>query len=170
MAAPVTGGVRSGGGGVQIVFQPPLEFIARQAGSFGRRLRNLEPLWDRFSHVLPDIFRQHFESHGEGAWPPLKAETLIEKSRKGYPPDPLIATGDMFNSLLSPGSGVDKGPMSMSWGTLADYAQYHQEGTTKMPMRQVIPDPFPAEYRRKLEVEMVKWIDIEAARAFSRAA
>jgi phage gpG-like protein len=167
MAAPVTGGVTSGGGGVRIEFRPPLEFIARQAGSFGRRLRNLEPLWDRFSNVLPDIFREHFESHGEGKWPPLAASTLKQKGGIG---DILIETGSMFDSLVSPGSGVDKGPMQMSWGTEADYAQYHQEGTSKMPQRQVIPDPFPVEARRKLEREMVKWIDIEAARACGRVA
>jgi phage gpG-like protein len=170
MPAPVTGGVTSGAGGVTIHFRPPLEFIAKQAGSFGRRLRNLEPLWDRFEPILAQVEEEQFSTHGQGAWPPLAQSTLEQKSRHGWPSDPLVRTGSLKESLTNPGAAGDKGPMRFSYGTDVEYARYHQEGTTKMPQRQVIPDPFRVEDRRKLEQEMVKWINSEAAKAFGRIA
>ncbi len=171
MAAPVVSGGRSAaGGGVEIRFVPPLSFLSRQAGAFGRQLRDLRPLWDRFEPIMSELERRQFDTQGEGAWPGLAESTLRQKAAHGYPPDPLVRTGALKDSLTDPGRAFTRGAMSAEWGTNVPYAHYHQDGTTKMPQRQVIPDPIKADDRRKFEQAMVKWIDEVAARTFGRVA
>lgn len=171
MATPlVTGGRSSGGGGVQIVFQPPMSFIAAQAGRFRAGLLDLVPLWDMFEPVMVALEERQFDTQGGGAWPPLAESTMLQKARHGWPAEPLVRTGDLKASLTDPGRAFTKGPMHAEWGTDVTYAHYHQDGTTKMPMRQVIPDPFPATDRQLLEREMVTWINEVAAMTFGRAA
>lgn len=171
MAAPVVSGGRSGaGGGVELRFVPPLSFIAKQAGAFGRQLRDLRPLWERFEPVMSEIERRQFDTQGDGAWPALSDSTLRQKAARGWPADTLVRTGDLKASLTDPGRAFTKGAMSAEWSTPVPYAGYHQDGTTKMPQRQVIPDPIRAEDRRKFEREMVRWIDEVSARTFGRIA
>lgn len=167
MALPVTGPVTTTKSGVRFVLRPPLEFIQRQVGEFRRELEDLDPLWDRFSEVLPDIFGRWFASHGDGEWPPLAESTIEQKSRLGYPPDPLVRTGHLLDTLRDPNAAVERSPDQMSWGSEAEYAGYHQEGDG-VPQRQVIPDPFPAEDRRKLEQEMVEWLNEAMADTLGR--
>ena len=170
MATPVISGGKSGGGGVTVKFVPPLSFLARQAGAFGRELRDLRPLWDRFEPVMAEMEQRQFDTRGDGAWPPLAESTLRQKSMRGWPADPLVRTGALKDSLTDPGRAFTKGPMNAEYGTNIPYAHYHQDGTSKMPARQVIPDPVKAEDRRKFEREMVRWIDSVAARTFGRVA
>ncbi len=168
MAAPVTSAVTTKGGGVQIVFRPPLEFIARQAGSFHRRLSDLDELWERFEPIMADIERDRFESEGHGEWPSLAQSTLDYKSRHGYPSKILERTGSLRDSLIDPAAASKRGRSQLEWGSGVDYAAYHQLGTPRMPKREVIG--IRVEDRQRFEKAMVGWLDDIAARSFGRIA
>jgi phage gpG-like protein len=160
MAAPVTGGVRSGGG-VTMQLVPPLSFILRQTGAFRAALMDLEPLWQMFRPIMEQIEQEQFATEGHGEWPPLAESTLRQKSGG----EMLVQTGELKGSF-----SLTSSPKQAAWGTDVFYATFHQEGTEKMPMRQVIPDPFRAEDRRKLEVAMVSYINAAARSTFGRIA
>jgi phage gpG-like protein len=149
-------------------FEPPVEFILQQTGAFQAALLDLEVLWELFKPIMSEIEEQQFDSHGAGAWPSLSESTLEQKGRGGWPSDPLVRSGDLKNSLTDPGRAAQTGPTEMSYGTDVPYAGYHQDGTSKMPQRQVISDPFRVEDRRKLEVAMVTYINRAAAATFGR--
>jgi len=156
------------GGGVTIQIEPPIEFILQQTGRFQEALLDLEPLWELVKPVAADVEEEQFGSRGEGAWPALAASTLMRKEAGGWPSDPLVRTGDLKASLTDPGRAADTGPRHMIYGTDVDYAQFHQEGTRRMPQRQVIPDPYRVEDRRKVEAAMVAYVNAAARLTFGR--
>lgn len=152
---------------IRVRVEPPLSFISAQAGAFRRELENLTPLWDRFSHELSAIEQERFDSRSYGEWPALAASTLAQKSAHGFPLDPLIRTRDMLDSLTNESRAATKGPKRFIWGSDVDYAQYHQDGTDRMPQRKVLD--IRTEDRRRLEHEMVSWINEQAAKTWGRA-
>ena len=148
-----------------VVFEPPIEFILRQTGRFRRELENLIPLWERFKVVMEDVERSRFDSEGHGDWPPLAEST--RRYRDGQPL--LVQTGALRESLVNPGQAADTGPLRMSWGTDVPYAHYHQDGGTiagRPPQRKILD--IRVEDRRRLEREMVSWINETAALTFGR--
>lgn len=110
--------------------------------------------------VLVETEEEQWATGGRGAWP-----ALSPNSKPG--PALMVQSGDLLDSLTSP-AAAEMGAMSMSFGTDVFYAGFHQTGTEKMPARQVIPDPFPVESRRKLEREMVSWLNQVAADTWGR--
>lgn len=162
MAAP---NVRSGGVTIQI--EPPLEFILSQTGRFQEALLDLEPLWELVKPIAADVEEEQWDTRGMGEWPAL-ADSTIRRKEGRWPLDPLIRTGDLKSSLVDPGRAADSGPQHMIWSTDVDYARFHQEGTSRMPMRQVVPDPFRVEDRRKVEAAMVTYINAAARLTFGR--
>lgn len=156
------------GGGVTIEIDPPLDFILAQTGKFQAALLDLEPLWEMVKPIAGQVEEEQFDSKGEGAWPALADSTVREKQQQGWPEDPLVRTGDLKASLVNPGVAADTGPRHMVYGTDVDYAQFHQAGTRKMPQRQVIPDPYRVEDRRKVEGAMVTYINAAARETFGR--
>jgi phage gpG-like protein len=161
MAAPVTGGMSSGRGGVSMQLVPPLSFILRQTGAFRAALMDLEPLWALFRPIMAEVEQEQFESHGHGEWPPLAESTLRQKTGG----EMLVQSGEMKDSF-----SLTSSARQAEWGTSVFYAAFHQDGTTKMPQRQVIPDPFRAEDRRKLEGAMVAYVNAAARSTFGRIA
>jgi len=155
----------AGSGGVSFRLSPPLDFIMRQAGAFRRHLTNLEPLWDRFKPILAGIEEKRFAEHGPG-WAALAESTIRQKSAKGYPLDPLIATGDLRDSLTQESRAADVSRMRMTWGSDVPYATFHQEGTDRMPQRK--PLDIDLDGRRRLEMAMVGWINEVARDTFGR--
>ena len=159
---------------VNMVFQPPLAFIARQQGHFRMLLGDLTGLWRRFIPLLSQMERRWFESHGEGAWPELAESTLERKRAAGFTLEPLRTDdrqGSLYDTLIDPGLAAAEGPNSLVWGTGVPYAHWHQDGGTvpgRPPKRQVIPDPLPVEYRRQFEAATVSWLNEAAAAAFGR--
>lgn len=152
---------------VRVRLEPPLSFIHAQSGAFRRELMNLEPLWERFSTELSAIEQERFDTRGYGAWPELAASTLAQKAAHGFPLDPLIRTGALRDSLTDPGTaGADRGPKHFVWGTDIEYAQYHQDGTEKMPQRKVLE--IRTEDRRRLESQQVSWLNEVARRTWGR--
>lgn len=165
MPSTVTGPVSSGGGGVRIQLEPPIEFILRQAGAFRHALENLEPLWELFKPIMAEIEEEQFATEGHGEWPGLADSTL--RYRDGQPI--LQQTGALKASLVDPAQAAQTGPMSMSWGTDVGYAHWHQDGGTiagRPPQRKVLD--VRVEDRRKLERAMVTWINVVAAETFGR--
>lgn len=161
------GPVRTGAsarGGVDITLYPPLDFILKQAARFRLRLLDFSKLWDAFGAIMAEIEAEQWATQGHGDWPPLAASTI---ERKGHG-EILVETGELRSSLTDPGMAMRKSAKTLEYGTNVDYARYHQEGTPKMPMRQVITDPFRVEDRRKLEVAMVAWIDEISRETFGR--
>lgn len=118
------------GGVVNLRLSPPIEFIERQTGVFRERLRDLTPLWRRFSRTMAAIERDRFASEGGGEWPPLAASTLLEKERLGFPAFPLIRTGELYQSLTDPSRAAAFSAQEMTYGTDVPYARYHQDGGT----------------------------------------
>jgi phage gpG-like protein len=158
----------SRGHGVTIQIEPPIEFILQQTGRFQEALLNLEPLWELVKPVAAQVEEEQFDTQGQGAWPALADSTLARKASGGWPEDPLIRTGDLKASLTDPGRAADVGPRHMIYGTDSSYAIFHQLGTSKMPQRQVIPDPYRVEDRRKIEAAMVSFVNAAARLTFGR--
>jgi phage gpG-like protein len=156
------------GGGVTIEIEPPIDFILRQTTEFQATLLDLEPLWELVKPIAAGVESDQFGTQGEGAWPPLAEATLARKAAGGWPEDPLIRTGDLKASLTDPGRAADAGPRHMIYGTDVDYAIFHQEGTSRMPARQLIPDPYRVEDRRRIEAAMVTYINAASRATFGR--
>jgi hypothetical protein len=157
-----------------MVFRPPLEFIVRQQGRFRRALEDLSGLWRRFLPILSAMETDWFESHGEGAWPPLAESTLRSKAAKGYSLEPLITDerdDSLHQTLIDPNRAARIEPGMLIWETEVPYAHFHQDGGEvegRPPKRQVIPDPLPLQHRRQIESATVSWLNEEAAIAFGR--
>jgi hypothetical protein len=78
-----------------------------------------------------------------------------------------VETGDLRSSLVDPGRAATRHGDSFEWGTDVDFAHWHQEGGSiegRPPQRQLIPDPFPLDERRKFEREMVNYVNAAALR------
>lgn len=161
MAQSVYGGVVSGPGGLQIVIEPPIQFIERQSAELALALADLMPLWERLIPIMGDIEREVFSTRGHGSWPPLAESTIAQKSKHGYPLDPLVRTGALKNELTS-GSAHHITPDSMVYGTDLDYAHWHQDGGTKSgrPPKRTLIDVDNVDARRKLEAGVVGWINL----------
>jgi hypothetical protein len=169
MARTITpSGVTGRGGGVTMHMEPPADFILRQTGLFQKALLDLEPLWKEIEPVMAAIEERQFDTQGDGQWPALADSTIAEKERLGFPNDPLIRSGDLKESLVNPDLAMRTGVMRAEWASDIPYAGYHQDGTVKMPQRQVIPDPLKVDDRRKLEAAMVTYINIAARETFGR--
>lgn len=124
-------------------------------------IADLQPLWDTYGRIMAAFEQEWFDTAGRGLWPPLAESTLRWKEARGYPPDPLIRTGALEESLTDPlqAARVDQGRSTLgtftaagfSWGTDVtdrrgkEYAHYHQDGEGSNPLRQVIPWPLPAD-------------------------
>lgn len=159
MARPIGVGARAGAGSVDIVFRPPLEFILRQSAAFRHQLEDLDGLWDRFEPLMSDLEAQQWDSHGFGEWPPLADSTLRQKTSGEL----MVETGALRDSLVDPASAAKRSARQLEWSTDVPYAGFHQEGGDDLPQREVIPDPFPVDWRRRFERETVSYVN-DAAR------
>jgi hypothetical protein len=105
--------------------------------------------------TLREMETLHFETEGglfDKPWAPLSPETIKDRARKGYPGDPImVREGRLKKSLAAPvrtaDSIVEVSKFGLVFGTMVDYADYHQQtkgpGKGIIPERQVIPDPIP---------------------------
>lgn len=170
MAAPIVSAPRVRGGEVQLVFTPPLKFIAKQSGAFSRGLKNLDRLWNRLVPLIVSIETDQFATAGRGnPWKPLAASTLAEKLRLGYPSDTLVRTGDLRDSLTDPARAKETGPGYLAWKTDVPYAGFHQEPSRpgRPPKREVID--ITISDRRRFEAAVVGWINEVSAETWGRS-
>jgi phage gpG-like protein len=162
--------VSARGAGVSVELHPPVSFILRQTGAFRAALLDLGPLWERFSEEMTEIEDERFASEGHGRWAPLAESTLRDRARRGFGPGPILQrTGNLRESLVDPARAAKTTPRTMTWGSDVDYARYHQEGGSipgRPPQRVVLE--IRVEDRRRLETQMVSWINQVAARTFGR--
>jgi phage gpG-like protein len=150
---------------VSLQLEPPIGFILRQTGAFRMALENLLPLWRKFEPTMEKIVEEQFDSQGHGAWPGLAESTIEQKAAHGYPLDPLVRTGALKDSFHA----LAMGAQQFVFGTEVPYAHWHQTGgyvAGRPPKRQEIPDPLPADERRKLEKDVVNYVNEAAARTF----
>lgn len=75
------------------------------------------------------------------AWQPLARSTQEYKATKYPGKTTLIRTGDLFNSLTTPGAKGNVEVLTwnkLSYGTVLPYAQFHMTGTKRMPSRKPV--------------------------------
>lgn len=160
---------------VVMSFSPPLDFIARQQGTFRRALEDFSGLWRRFIPIIEAMEADWFATQGDGQWPPLAESTKARKIAAGFSLLPLITDerpDSLHQSLLDPNRAARIEPEMLIWETLVPYAHFHQDGGEvdgRPPQRQVIPDPLPVEHRRRIESATVSWLNEQAALAFRGA-
>lgn len=110
-----------------------------------RRMLNFAPVFELARETLAAANAANFTAAGlpSGGWAPLSPVTAAWKAEHGFPPNPLIRTGDLMASLSTlRGSPNEIGTHSATFGTNVEYAKFHQYGTRRMPKRQVIFEPF----------------------------
>ena len=118
--------------------------IEREFLRWSERARDASELWDVLHGALMDMEHEQFVSqggHGSEGWSPLKAVTVAEKQRRGYPTEILWRTLTLMDSLTKPdaaGSLFENFGEYMRFGTTVDYAIYHQTGTSRMPARKPV--------------------------------
>lgn len=159
------------GGVVSLELSPPLGFIEAQHGRFRQELRDFSGLWRRFAETMTQIEVERFGTQGYGEWPPLQPSTVAEKAREGFPFGPLIRTGELVDSLTDSERAMQMTPLSMTWGTDVEYAHYHQEGGStpgRPPQRKILD--IRVSDRRRLETDMVAWLNDIARQAFGSGA
>jgi hypothetical protein len=147
-------------------------------------LGDMEGLWARYAEIMSATEAEWFASNGDGLWPPLASDTVRDKLANGYPPETLVRTGALLESLTDPAQAMDVSQgrstlgtfteNAMTWGTSVtdergrEYAHYHQhtvEGTMlpydygdRPPERQVIPFPLPAEVEAEMLAADEDWL------------
>lgn len=159
------------GGVVSLELSPPLGFIEAQHGRFQELLSDFTGLWNRFADTMEQIEVERFGSRGYGEWPPLQPSTVAEKAREGFPFGPLIRTGELVDSLTDAERAMQMTPQTMTWGTDVEDAHWHQEGGTtpgRPPQRKVLD--IRVSDRRRLETDMVGWLNDVARQAFGAGA
>jgi len=78
--------------------------LMRRLGDISRDVKNWTSEFRQVGDLLLKTFRENFRSEGKTLgepWSPLKASTLIEKRRLGFPPDILVRTGRLRDSFKS---------------------------------------------------------------------
>ncbi len=129
------------------------EQISRDLLRFGE---NAMDMTDAFQSLATDFYAMEARQFatqggfGSGGWAPLAPST---RAKKGTGSRILVDSGALKGSLTGPGSGSIRKitPDEMEVGTSISYAQYHQHGTSRMPMRK------PVELRA---VDKVRWVKV----------
>ena len=116
--------------------------------SFGNEIRDLSPAWDEVGDIVRANFEEQFFTEGGyygtggGGWVPLKPSTIADRIRRGYCAGPILQRdGTLFESLAtkgSPGNINEVRADGASFGTQIPYARFHQDGTSRMPKRQIV--------------------------------
>ncbi|HEB71347.1 MAG TPA: hypothetical protein ENI77_01855 [Nitrospirae bacterium] len=94
------------------------------------RLQDIEPALFSFVGPLYDSIIENFYSGGRPPWAPLSPGYLKRKTKEGYPPDILIRTGALLNSIRV---GSDGGRVTATAGV--EYAAPLQYGAGAAPPR-----------------------------------
>ena len=85
---------------------------------------------------LKDLFRQAFQSNGFGRWPKLAASTIAQKAREGFPSTPLVRTGYYRRSAERlENMRITRTELEIT--SPVRYAIYHENGTSRIPQREV---------------------------------
>lgn len=141
---------------VQVAYSPRLSTGEKRLLTLPNRLRNLRPVMQR--GIAPAFNRmelRHIRSKGAAfgrRWAPWAPSTLAARIRKGNAGKGLLNdTGRMFRTLLRARENDSRlkatpNGVSINFNIGDKKAIFHQVGTSRMPERQVIPDPLPRSF------------------------
>lgn len=124
-----------------------IKLRARQLATWGMSIESLEPAWTEVGEDLLGDFALNMIAgggmFGRGSrWAPLAPSTIVEKARAGFGHQPIMwRTGELAESLAekdAPANIFRAGADYLVVGTSLFYAPYHQDGTRKMPRRQLV--------------------------------
>jgi phage gpG-like protein len=144
--------------GVRIAVSPSLPRTERRLTLYGEQLANWPLLWGEISVALQEAERDWFESEGEGTWKPLQPDYRARKALL-YPGKTILrATDALYDSLTGSDAAKLVGPEAMEFGTDDPVAQFHYDGTERMPKRNpIIPISRQREIARGLLAEHVDY-------------
>lgn len=106
------------------------------------------------------MLEKHFRSKGgafgtRSKWAPWAEETRLKRLRKGNISKGILTDEDvLFDSLFAEESmNIDSehDGIRLVLNTGVRYSIFHQLGTVYMPERQVIPDPLPVSFVRRIK-------------------
>ena len=109
---------------------PGMESVVVGVTRLRTSLEDMTPMWDHVRDQLQELMTEERANEGDvggiGGWEPTNLDHPI-----------LYDTGRMFDSLEGTTGDTVYQPEagSLVWGSLVEYAHYHQDGTSKMPAR-----------------------------------
>lgn len=132
------------------------------------RMKNLRPLMQNvIAPLTNEMLKQHWDSKGAAfghQWAPWAPSTKAARIRKGNASKGLMRDTDhLFNTIFAARATDDRlkiiaGGLRLQLNTRVPYAIYHQVGTSNMPERQVIPDPLPPTFLRKVRAAIREYL------------
>lgn len=107
------------------------------------RTTGVAAAWPAVGDVVAEAMADQFATEGVALtgrpWAPLKPSYLRWKRRNGFRPERLRQTDQMRRSLVSRPMAIEEyRPMSASFGTDDEKAEFHQSGTQFMAQREII--------------------------------
>lgn len=96
------------------------------------RLRNMRPAWKLVADALRAAFRENFDAGGRPQWTPLRPSTLASKAARGYPANPLVASGKLRDSVTvegAPGHIENLTEKGGEIGSSLPTFAFHEKGT-----------------------------------------
>jgi phage gpG-like protein len=96
---------------------------------------DLRPAWEEMADDFARVENQRFAQQGPG-WAPLSADYAARKRPAG----PILQrTRRLKDSLTARPFPIENlGPLEAGFGSDVEYGVYHQQGTPKMPKREVV--------------------------------
>ena len=102
--------------------------------------------------LVRESIEKQFETEGEWggkAWEPLADTTIRRKVQSHHSAGQLLVnSGDMLRALKDGRARFVGG--KVVYQVEDTPAGFHQQGTSRMPQRQIIPEPMPEEFMSKL--------------------
>ena len=118
-------------------YEAQTERVKRNLVRIRRGLDDFRPFFDTSGReILQSELERVFRSRGYGEWASLSASTLRDKTRRGYPADPLVATGSLRRSVTAL-DGLRRTRFTLSMSYQVPYARFHETGTARMPARPI---------------------------------
>ena len=118
-------------------YEMQTEGVRRNLLRVQRGLSDFRPFFDSAGRrILQRELEMVFRSRGYGEWPALAASTRRSKSQRGYPADPLVATGSLRRSVTAL-QGLRRTRFTLSMRYQVPYAGFHETGTSRMPARSI---------------------------------
>jgi hypothetical protein len=125
------------------------------------RLANLRPLMQNViapevNNMLLKWWNSKGRAYGRGGWPEWAEATLAKRTRKGNVSKGILRDTDhLFKTLFRARSADSRlrlvpGGIRLALNVGVRYAIFHQLGTENMPARQVIPDPLPGVFIKRI--------------------
>lgn len=145
---------------VEVTMTRKLTKAQQQLAELPNRLANLRPLMQKV--VVPEVdamLLRHWNSKGAAfgrAWAAWAPATLIKRTRKGNVSKGILRDTDHLFKALFRARAADSrlrsvpGGIRLALNTGVRHAIFHQLGTETMPARQVIPDPLPPSFVRRI--------------------